>query len=332
MQRTVVAQLQKGLSDPLAEAETLAQLDGFLSEQGVPEEERSRCGGVRPDVPRAPEELARQDEELEVSEAPTPYEVPAQVGPEHEGRQGEALVCDVHRMSVLGKSPKETRNQDSSRARTWLQHFPLRQEESQVLAPAHLLPGVDSMDYTFAGNAMPKRAEYDGVCRLCALTVCVRERTRPRRCPPRPRLRVPPELKSALLPKSIPSVAAAILRVSVRDRPWQCESTSPYDSPIQCTTTVPLMVVPFGVFLFAFLAWRVASVCVVCGVRVVSVLVPFAGPCLCLVRCWCGAGARDGGLAGSSAGVGPVGGPSAGRFSGPVFGSWRRFSEVFCFR
>ena len=30
MQRTVVAQLQKGLFDPLAEAETLAQLDEFL--------------------------------------------------------------------------------------------------------------------------------------------------------------------------------------------------------------------------------------------------------------------------------------------------------------
>ena len=37
MQRTVVAQLQKGLSDPLAEAETWAQLDEFLSEQGVPQ-------------------------------------------------------------------------------------------------------------------------------------------------------------------------------------------------------------------------------------------------------------------------------------------------------
>ena len=110
IQRTVVAQLQKGLSDPLAEAETLAQLDEFFSGQGVPEEERSRCGmwlerGVRTEVPRALEELTRQDEEPEVSEAPTQDEVSAQELPEsqHKGRQGEAFVCDVHRMSVLGK-------------------------------------------------------------------------------------------------------------------------------------------------------------------------------------------------------------------------------------
>ena len=112
MQRTVVAQLHKGLSDPLAEAETLAQLDEFFSVQGVPEEERSRCGkllerGVRTEVPRAPEELIRQEEGPDVPEAPTLDEAPAQVGPEHKGRQGEAFVYDVHRMSVLGKSPQK---------------------------------------------------------------------------------------------------------------------------------------------------------------------------------------------------------------------------------
>ena len=56
---------RKDCPDPLAEAETLAQLDEFFSGQGVPEEERSRCsklleGGVRTDVPRAPDELTRQ--------------------------------------------------------------------------------------------------------------------------------------------------------------------------------------------------------------------------------------------------------------------------------
>ena len=79
-----VAELQKGLSDPLAEAETLAQLDSFLCVQGVPEEERSRCsklleGGVRTDVPRAPDELTREEEEPAVSEAPKPEEVAVQV-------------------------------------------------------------------------------------------------------------------------------------------------------------------------------------------------------------------------------------------------------------
>ena len=40
-ERTVVAQLQKGLSDPLAEAEILAQLDDFL-----PLRVRSAGGGT----------------------------------------------------------------------------------------------------------------------------------------------------------------------------------------------------------------------------------------------------------------------------------------------
>ena len=60
MQRTVVAELQKGFVDPLAGAETLVQFDGFLSEQGAPEEKRSRCvklleRGVRRDEKRVRE-------------------------------------------------------------------------------------------------------------------------------------------------------------------------------------------------------------------------------------------------------------------------------------
>ena len=177
MQRTVVAELQKGLSDPLAEAETLAQLDSFLSEQGVPEEERSRCSkrlerGVRTEVPRAPDELTRQEEVPEVS-APKPEEVAVQVlqEPQHKGRQGEALVYDVHRMSVLGSSPKEARS--SFRAALEPGFYICRSGKKTVrtlhqLGRCYLLPGVDYMDCTFASNAMPKRAGYDGVCRLCA--------------------------------------------------------------------------------------------------------------------------------------------------------------------
>ena len=102
--------------------------------------------------------------------APTPSlhltEVAAPVLPEpqHKGRLGEAFVCDVHRMSLLGKSSKE----------------------------ANFLPGVDFMNYTFTGNTFPKKAEHDTVCRLCArvgvqddgdssATVCTQCRsTRPR--------------------------------------------------------------------------------------------------------------------------------------------------------
>ena len=156
-----VAELQKGLSDPLAEAETLAQLDSFLCVQGVPEEERSRCsklleGGVRTDVPRAPDELTREEEEPAVSEAPKPEEVAVQVlqEPQHKGRQGEALVYDVHRMSVLGSSPKEAR----SRIRAALEpgFYICRSGKKKVrtlhqLGRCYLLPGVDYMDYTSAG-------------------------------------------------------------------------------------------------------------------------------------------------------------------------------------
>ena len=50
--------------------------------------------------------------------------------------------------------------------------MPLGQKEGKVSAPTrcYLLLGVDYiyMDYTFAGNAAPKRSEYDEVCRFCA--------------------------------------------------------------------------------------------------------------------------------------------------------------------
>ena len=127
----------------------------------------------------------------------------------------------------------------------------------------------------------------------CAhVTVCVRERTRPRRCPPRPCLRVPPELKSAVAQKHSTCgrhhlTADRVWQpVSVRDRPWQ---------DVTCGVSSSRS------------GLAGASVCVVCGVRVVSVLVPLRVPVCAgavLVRCWCSCG----GPAGSCAGVGPVGG------------------------
>ena len=145
-----------------------------LNEQGVLEEERSRSSkllerGVRTVVPRAPHELTRQEEEPEVSDAPKLDEVAVQVlqEPQHKGRQGEAFVYDVHRMPVLGKSPKEARAKNRAALEPGL-HI-CRSGEKQVrslhqLGKCYLLPDVDYMDYTFAGNATPMRAEYDGVC------------------------------------------------------------------------------------------------------------------------------------------------------------------------
>ena len=77
----------------------------------------------------------------------------------------------MHRMSVLWKSPKKAR----ASIRAALEHgFYIRCSGKMVLRSLHqlgkcyLLPGVDVMNYTFAGNALPKKAEYDNVCRLCA--------------------------------------------------------------------------------------------------------------------------------------------------------------------
>ena len=109
MQRTVVAELQKGLEDPLAEAETLAQFNEFLSAQGVPHQERNRCSKLlerssATEVPRAPEEL-KTKEDLE-DQAEHPLKDAEEQHPEPQGlkkRRGNALV----RAETLGPSPKK---------------------------------------------------------------------------------------------------------------------------------------------------------------------------------------------------------------------------------
>ena len=103
---------------------------------------------------------------------------PAQVGPEHKGRQGEALVYDVHRMSVLGKSPKEAR----ARIRAALEpgfHI-CRSGKKVVRCKCYLLPGVDYMDYTFDCNALPQNQRMTEFVGYAHVMVCERGRTRPR--------------------------------------------------------------------------------------------------------------------------------------------------------
>ena len=147
---------------------------------------------------------------------------------------------------------------------------------------------------------------------VCAhVTVCVKGRTRPRRCPPRLLPRVPPELKPARCQKVLhpwppPSYAGPRLAAPCRsaNRPWQYDSASPYDSSSQCANTVPLRVVLLWGFLFHGLASR--SSCVLCGVCVVSLLWPFvlvrccslrrgpAGPCAGVFALFCGSVLRSG--------------------------------------
>ena len=115
----------------------------------------------------------RQEEEPEVSEAPKLDDVAEQVSqePQHKGRQGDAFVYDVHRTSVQGKSPKEARAKIRAAPEPGFYICRSGKKKVRTLHPlgrCYLLPGVDYMDYTFAGNATPKRSEYDGVGRLCA--------------------------------------------------------------------------------------------------------------------------------------------------------------------
>ena len=174
VQRTVVAELQTGLEDPLAEAETLAQFDEFLSAEGVPYQQRNRGSKLLErtsgtEVPRAPEELTTQEEDPE-DQAEHPLEdVEGQYpgSQEPKRRKGNALV----RTETLGSSPIEAR----ARIREELEpgFYVCRSGKKKVktlhqLGRCHRLPGVDYLDYSSMGKAMPRNSEYDCVCRLCA--------------------------------------------------------------------------------------------------------------------------------------------------------------------
>ena len=132
--------------------------------------------------------------------------------------------------------------------------------------------------------------------------VCVRGRNRPRRCPPRPRLKVPPELKSTshLYPQQRCGPNRVWEPVSVRDRPWQ------FDSARRSTTTV---------WDFSLLFWeRGFSSC-----SGLAFPVPWWA-----LSCSCSACVGFAAKVGPGAGVGPVG-----PFCGSVFQSgcrsWRFF-------
>ena len=166
------------------------------------------------------------------------------------------------------------------------------------------------MDFTFAGNAMPKRAEYDGVCRLCARDG-VRE-----------------EDSSATVSSSSSSEGSAWTQVCRSQEVFHLWPSPSYAGPrlvagvgprptvaVRLRESVQLIEsmcvhcssMAFLGFPHRFPAWRLAVR--VCGVCVVSVC-----------RCWCSCGCP----AGPCAGVGPVG-----AFSGSVFRSGFRILAVF---
>ena len=135
---------------------------------------------ARTEVLRAPEELALQDEEPGVSEAPTPDEAPAQVGPEH-------VRCLASLPKKSGFEPR------SNQASTFAAPAKRRSSPCTSSSPA-------STTWTALSRATPcpretSTTEFVGSAHVM---VCVTGRTRPRRRPSRLRLRVPPELKSAV--------------------------------------------------------------------------------------------------------------------------------------
>ena len=148
MQRTVVGELEKGLSDPLAEAETLAQLDEFFSERGVLEEERSRCSTLlERSVP------GRRAGGFRSTETRRGLSTGV-AGPQHKGRQGDAFLFTTS-IVCLGKSPQEARTR--SRAALEPGFYVCCSNKKKVrslhqLGKCCLLPGVDLHGLHFRGQ------------------------------------------------------------------------------------------------------------------------------------------------------------------------------------
>ena len=219
--------------------------------------------GVRTEVPRASGELQHQAEEPELSSCPHLTEVAAPVLPEpqHKGRLGEAFVYDVHSMSLLGKSPKEARA--SIRAALEPGFYISCSGKKKVrslhqLGKCYLLPGVDFMNYTFAGNT---------VCRLCA-RVGVQDGG-------------DSSATVSSLPKQLPPAIAAALQsgpgrvwtpVLVRDQPWLYDSASRSHLSSSC---------------WGFFGFLVFGLSPVPGLAFPGVSAPCVRGCACAGTCVC---------------------------------------------
>ena len=86
--------------------------------------------------------------------------------------------CLVHRKPVLGKSPKEAR--DKFRAAPEPGLYICRSGEKKVrslhqLGKCYLLPCVDNMDHTFAGNTLPRNQSMTACVDSAHVMVCVTE-------------------------------------------------------------------------------------------------------------------------------------------------------------
>ena len=103
------------------------------------------------------DEVTRQAEEQESLSRNAPRRGRSTGAP---GRQGEALVYDVHRLSVLGSSPKEARSRIPAALEPGF--YICRSDKKKVrtlhqLGRCYLLPGVDYIDHTSAGLVVPKK-------------------------------------------------------------------------------------------------------------------------------------------------------------------------------
>ena len=170
------------------------------------------------------------------------------------------------------------------------------------LCKCYLLLDVNHMDYT-----------------------CVTGRTRPRRCPPRPRLEVPPEPTKSTVAQKVSHLSlrsrAAVRTASgssCRSATDRCRSTPRVDPPPQCGTSLYLFFF-LGFSSCSGLAFPVSRCVHVWWCLGESVSVPWWP-----FSCSCGACVGVAALISPGVGVGPVG-----LFCGSVFWSgfrsWRFF-------
>ena len=170
MQRTVVAELQKGLNDPLSEAETLAQLDGFLSEQGVLEEERSflqQAVGTW----CTHRSVNGQKKSRRIQEHKNWARSQSKCRRNRNTKVVRAMRSCTTYIACLPWARVQRKPETKFQPRSNQASSPSGKEVERTLhqlGRCYLLPGVGYLDYSFACKVMPRSSGYDGVCRLCA--------------------------------------------------------------------------------------------------------------------------------------------------------------------
>ena len=167
---------------PLAEEETILQVESFMCEKGVGPVKRAKCfkqlgkDSVSIPVARTPELAVEEVGPLNSSEVILDTEQHAETAHD-EPRADKRLKSESSRTHVLGDNPKEVRDQArrllepgyyvsaSGRSATRILHF---------LGDCYMIPGIDYFRYQYLERVMPSISEFDGLCKLCSKKGSVR--------------------------------------------------------------------------------------------------------------------------------------------------------------